>query len=114
MARNFNPTTKQRKESKGQFMVKYLNLLNFFLFFQMGILLATANFDIFLDKTESAQRSTDAEDSENPLYRFVSRKNQFFVVELSLCTAPKPRSVERWSRQLIFNYSVAVGSLISM
>ncbi|XP_074609756.1 cilia- and flagella-associated protein 54-like isoform X1 [Acropora palmata] len=36
---------------------------------QMGILLATANFDIFLDKTESAQRSTDAEDSENPLYR---------------------------------------------
>ena len=57
-------------------MVKYLNVLNFFPFFQMGILLATANFDIFLDKTESAQRSTDAEDSENPLYRFVSRKNQ--------------------------------------
>ena len=114
MGRNFNPTTKQRKESKGQFMVKYVNVLNFFLFFQMGILLATANFDIFLDKTESAQRSTDAEDSENPLYRFVSRKNQFFVVELSVCTAPKPRAVERWSRQLIFNYTVAVGSLTSM
>ena len=113
MERNFNPTTKRRKESNGQFMVMYVNLLNFFLSFQMGILLATANFDMFLDKIESAQRSPDSEDSENPLYRFVRTENQFFVVELSVCTAPKTGSVERWSRQLIFNYTMAVGSLIS-
>ena len=37
----------------------------------MGILLASANFDLFLDKIESGQRLADAGDSENPLYRFV-------------------------------------------
>jgi len=35
----------------------------------MGILLASANFDLFLDKIESGQRLADAGDSENPLYR---------------------------------------------
>lgn len=73
-------------------MVKYVNLLNFFLFFfffQMGILLATANFDIFLDKTESAQRSTDSEDSENPLYRFVSTEDHFFFGGIFCVNSPK-------------------------
>ncbi|XP_068714673.1 cilia- and flagella-associated protein 54-like isoform X3 [Montipora foliosa] len=36
---------------------------------QMGILLASANFDLFLDKMEGAQRPGDSGDSENPLYR---------------------------------------------
>ena len=36
----------------------------------MGILLAGANFDLFLDKVESGQRLADAGDAENPLYRF--------------------------------------------
>ena len=36
----------------------------------MGILLAGANFDLFLDKVESGQRLVDAGDAENPLYRF--------------------------------------------
>lgn len=58
-------------------------------FFQMGILLATANFDIFLDKTESAQRSTDSEDSENPLYRFVSTEDHFFFWWNFLCEQPQ-------------------------
>ncbi|XP_027049490.1 cilia- and flagella-associated protein 54-like [Pocillopora damicornis] len=36
---------------------------------QMGILLAGANFDLFLDKVESGQRLADVGDAENPLYR---------------------------------------------
>ena len=36
----------------------------------MGILLAGANFDLFLDKVESGQHLADAGDAENPLYRF--------------------------------------------
>ena len=36
----------------------------------MGILLAGANFDLFLDKVESGQRLADVGDAENPLYRF--------------------------------------------
>ena len=39
----------------------------------MGILLAGANFDLFLDKVESVQRLADAGDAENPLYRFDTR-----------------------------------------
>ena len=39
----------------------------------MGILLAGANFDLFLDKVESGQRLADAGDTENPLYRFDTR-----------------------------------------
>ena len=39
----------------------------------MGILLAGANFDLFLDKVESVQRLEDAGDAENPLYRFDTR-----------------------------------------
>ena len=42
--------------------------------FQMGILLAGANFDLFLDKVDSGQRLADAGDTENPLYRFVRNK----------------------------------------
>ncbi|PFX16137.1 Uncharacterized protein C12orf55-like [Stylophora pistillata] len=36
---------------------------------QMGILLAGANFDLFLDKVESGQRLADAGDAKNPFYR---------------------------------------------
>lgn len=36
---------------------------------QMGILLAGANFDLFLDKIESIQCLADSGDTENPLYR---------------------------------------------
>ena len=39
----------------------------------MGILLAGANFDLFLDKVESGQRLADAGDAENPLYRFATQ-----------------------------------------
>ena len=39
----------------------------------MGILLAGANFELFLDKVESGQRLADVGDAENPLYRFDTR-----------------------------------------
>ena len=48
-------------------------MLSVFIIFQMGILLAGANFDLFLDKVESVQRLADAGDAENPLYRFDTR-----------------------------------------
>ena len=40
----------------------------------MGILMASANFDLFLDKIESLQRLAVSGDAENPLYRFVRKE----------------------------------------
>ena len=45
----------------------------------MGILLAGANFDLFLDKIESLQRLADSADAENPLYRFVRKQTSWCV-----------------------------------
>lgn len=57
----------------------------------MGILLASANFDLFLDKIESGQRLADAGDSENPLYRFVETglSSSIFPLGYLLCICPK-------------------------
>lgn len=52
----------------------------------MGILLASANFDLFLDKVESGQRLADARDSENPLYRFVRNRTDQFYFSLEVFT----------------------------
>ena len=55
----------------------------------MGILLASANFDLFLDKVESGQRLVDAGDSANPLYRFVETDltNSIFFLGVILYNA---------------------------
>ena len=37
----------------------------------MGILLAGASFDLFLERINSLQRLADSADSDNPLYRCV-------------------------------------------
>lgn len=37
----------------------------------MGILLAGASFDLFLEKINSLQRLADSADADNPLYRCV-------------------------------------------
>lgn len=37
----------------------------------MGILLAGASFDLFLEKIDSLQRLADSADADNPLYRCV-------------------------------------------
>ena len=55
----------------------------------MGILLAGANFDLFLDKVESGQRLVDSGDAENPLYRFdkqVCRVSLYLLVWILVYT----------------------------
>ena len=52
-------------------MLMYINHNNNNFFFQMGILLAGASFDLFLEKINSLQRLADSADADNPLYRCV-------------------------------------------
>lgn len=53
-------------------MLMYINHNNNNFFFQMGILLAGASFDLFLEKINSLQRLADSADADNPLYRCIS------------------------------------------
>ena len=52
-------------------MLIYINHNNKNFFFQMGILLAGASFELFLEKINSLQRLADSADADNPLYRCV-------------------------------------------
>ena len=52
-------------------MLMYINHNNKKFFFQMGILLAGASFDLFLEKINSLQRLADSADADNPLYRCI-------------------------------------------